>query len=142
MEHTMPLYVAASKLSSVMPVGIAITAIGAAVCVAGWIWLIYQNARFDPIHGVLSLLFPPYALIFAFVGLEHRFKSEFTAAFLGGALIAGLGYSLVFAADDCENNPNCGLRIDYTEAAEEEASDDDSSALERSTTETECLARL
>lgn len=115
MDPALWLGATAAKLSSVTPVGTSIMAIGGVIAVAGWLWLVYQNGRFGVVHGVLSLIIPIYALIFAFAGLEHRHKSPWTAAFLGGAIVAGLGYSLVYAAADCENTPECGIRRNMSE---------------------------
>jgi hypothetical protein len=110
METTLWLGASAAKLSTVPTIALGILVIGAVLAVVGWGWLVFQNARFGLVHGLLSLLIPPYALLYAFWGMEHRHKSAFAAAFLGGLVVGGLGYLLVYASDACENDLDCGIR--------------------------------
>jgi hypothetical protein len=106
MGAALPLILTAAKMSTVMPVAWAITVLGGVGFGVGWLWLVYQNWRFGTVHGVLSLI-PLYALVFAFARLEHAQKAVWTALFLAGFVVSMLGYTLVFSADDCENNPDC-----------------------------------
>ena len=133
MESLLPLVVTASKLSSVHPVGLVIVVLGVVLFASGWVWLIYQNYRFSPIHGILSII-PLWALVYGFLRMEHAHKEPWISACVGGIAVAAIGSILVFAAQICEDSDACMKGRGNPEAVEQVIESDSTSYLAPPTT--------
>lgn len=118
---TTELLLSLGKLEFIGSVTRLMLAIGIILAVIGWLWLVYQEGRSNVVTAIIGLVFPPFALYTAAYELEHRHKVVFTALFLGGMVVAGLGYGMLYSVWVCEIDDRCGvtpLTIDEEEGDE------------------------
>ncbi len=120
------------KLEFIESISLTLMYGGLGVSALGWLWLIFQNYRMDPVQGVLSII-PPLALLFALFSLEHRHKTQFTSIFVGGFVLGALGNILIYSVDVCNADARCSVpAIEEEDDNSEEAEAESSSAIELS----------
>lgn len=109
------------KLEFIESISLTLMYGGLGVSAVGWLWLVFQNYRMDPVQGILSIV-PLFALLFALFSLEHRYKTQFTSIFLGGFVLGALGNVLIYSVDVCNADARCSVPPIQTD--EDESGDD------------------
>jgi hypothetical protein len=128
MDAALPILVTAGELTTVAPVANIFIYLGWTLLVVGWGFLVFQNYRYSPVMGALSII-PLWAVIYGIIVMEHRKKPQFLAVFFSGIVVVWFGSMLLFANDICEEDPKCGAPPPEEEETAEET-ESESSAID------------